>query len=64
MEKYRWTILNICDVNSATVHVIYNDYDFNYDDNDDKDQNYYNGGDDNNDHNDYANNDDYVINRT
>jgi hypothetical protein len=63
--KIYGTILNICDVNSATVHVIYNnDYDLNYDDNDDKDENYYNDCDDNNDDNDYANKDDYVINRT
>jgi hypothetical protein len=34
-----WTILNLCDVNTATVHVIYNDtYDYDYyDDNDDND---------------------------
>ena len=31
-----WTILNVCDVNTDTVHVIYNDYDYDYDDDNDK----------------------------
>ena len=48
------TILNSCDVKTATVHEVYND---NYDDNDDGD---------NNDDNDYDNNDDDddIIKRT
>ena len=51
------TILNLCDVKTATVHVIYNDYDYDYDD-DDNDENDY----DNDDGDDYDDND--VINRT
>lgn len=48
-----WKILNLCYVNTATVHVIYNDdYDYDYDE--DNDENDYDNDDD----------DDDVINRT
>ena len=53
-----WTILNLCDGNTAKVRVIYNDdYDYDYDDDNDGDDYDNDDGDDDDD-------DDDVINRT
>ena len=48
LGRMHWTVLNLSDVNTATVHVIYDDDDYDYDYNDDNDDG----------------NDDDVINRT